>query len=212
MSGHDKDFDFEPMPGIPAPLPKGEEVLWQGSPQARALARGAYKINWILGYMLIVLVWRAGGAWADGGLSLAVATGLPYLILAVAGYGVIYAIAWAQARASIYTITSARVIMRVGAALPVTYTIPFVRIGTARLDIKADGTGTIAMELTEGVRLSYAVLWPHLRPGYARDTQPAFRCIPDATRVARLLSDAAQTKVNEPVVSRSQPGAVMAAE
>lgn len=37
-------------------------------------------------------------------------------------------LAWMQARATIYTITTARVILRVGAALPVTYTIPFTCI------------------------------------------------------------------------------------
>lgn len=212
MSDHDKDFDFEPMPGIPSALPKGEDILWQGSPDARALARGAFKINWILGYMLAVVVWRAGGAWADGGFGLAMATGLPYLVLAAAGYGVVFLLAWAQARGSVYTITTARVIMKVGAALPVTYTIPFLRIGTARLDVQTNGTGTIAMELTEGVHLSYAIMWPHLRPWHARQTQPAFRCIPDAARVARILSDAAQAKLNEPVVTRAPIGATMAAE
>jgi len=212
MSDHDKDFDFEPIPGIPKTLPKGETILWQGSPDARALAREAFKINWILSYMLIVVIWRAGGAWADGGLSLALATGLPYLVLTVAGYVVVFGLAWAQARGSIYTITTARVIMKVGAALPVTYTIPFVRIGTARLDVTSGGTGTIAMELTDGVHLSYAIMWPHLRPGYARQTQPAFRCVPNATQVARILSDAAQTKLNEPSVTRAPIGAAMAAE
>ncbi|TGD42924.1 PH domain-containing protein [Pseudotabrizicola sediminis] len=212
MSDHNKDFDFELMPGVPAGLPKGEEILWQGKAQAMALAREAYKINWIAGYMLIVVLWRAGGAYADGGTALMLATGLPYLVLAVAAYGVIYLLAWAQARASIYTITSARVIMRIGAALPVTYTIPFVRIATARLDLKPGGTGTIAIEITDGVRLSYAVLWPHLRPGFARVTQPAFRCIPDAQNVARLLADAAQAKLNEPVVTVAPSGAMLAAE
>lgn len=212
MSDRNRDFDFELMPGVPAGLPKGETILWQGKPQALALAREAYKINWIAAYMLAVVVWRAGGAYADGGSALMLATGLPYLVLAIAGYGVIYLLAWAQARASIYTITTARVIMRVGAALPVTYTIPFTRIGTARLDLKPGGTGTIAIEITEGVRLSYAVLWPHLRPGFARVTQPAFRCIPDAGRVARLLADAAQAKLNEPVVTLAHATAAVAAE
>ncbi|MFN3846040.1 MAG: photosynthetic complex putative assembly protein PuhB [Paracoccaceae bacterium] len=212
MSDHNKDFDFELMPGVPAGLPKGEDILWQGKPQAMALAREAYKINWIAAYMLAVVVWRAGGAYADGGTALMLATGLPYLVLAIAGYAVIYLLAWAQAQASIYTITSARVIMRVGAALPVTYTIPFVRIATARLDVKPAGTGTIAIEITDGVRLSYAVLWPHLRPGFARQTQPAFRCITDAQRVARLLADAAQAKLNEPVVTVAPAAAAMAAE
>jgi hypothetical protein len=209
----DRDFDFETQPGIPSKLPEGEEILWQGRPDAMALARGAYKINWILGYMLAIVVWRAGGAYADGGTSLMLATALPYLALSVAGPAVVYLLAWAQARSSIYTITTARVIMRIGAALPVTYTIPFVRIGTARLDLRSNGTGTIAMELTEGIHLSYAILWPHLRPWFARETQPAFRCIADATHVARLLSDAAQAKLNEPVVSRAAPsGMPVAAE
>lgn len=212
MSDRNKDFDFELMPGVPAGLPKGEDILWQGRANTMALAREAYKINWIAGYMLAIVVWRAGGAYADGGTPLMLATGLPYLVLAIAAFGVIYLLAWAQARASIYTITSARVIMRIGAALSVTYTIPFVRIATARLDLKSGGTGTIAIEITEGVRLSYAVLWPHLRPGFAKQTQPAFRCIPDAQNVARLLADAAQAKLNEPVVTMAPSGAAMAAE
>ena len=212
MSDRNKDFDFELMPGVPAGLPKEEDILWQGKPQAMALAREAYKINWIAAYMLVVVVWRAGGAYADGGTALMLATGLPYLILAIAAYGVIYLFFNDTATTEIYTITSARVIMRVGAALPVTYTIPFLRIATARLDLKPGGTGTIAMEITEGVRLSFAVLWPHLRPGFAKHTQPAFRCIPDAQNVARLLADAAQAKLNEPVVTMAPSGAVMAAE
>ncbi|PJF08217.1 photosynthetic complex putative assembly protein PuhB [Pseudorhodobacter sp. MZDSW-24AT] len=212
MSDRNRDFDFELMPGVPAGLPKGEEILWQGKPQAMALAREAYKINWIAAYMLAIVVWRAGGAYADGGAALMVATGLPYLALALAGYAVVYLLAFAQARASIYTITSARVILRIGAALPITYTIPFLRIGTARLDLRPGGTGTIALEITEGARLSFAVLWPHLRPGFAKQTQPALRCIADAQNVARLLADAAQAKLNEPVVTMAPVGAVLAAE
>jgi len=212
MSDRNKDFDFELMPGVPAGLPKDETILWQGKPKALALAREAYKINWIAAYMGAIVIWRAGGAYADGGLGLMVATGLPYLVLALAAYGVVFALAWAQARASIYTITSARVILRIGAALPVSYTIPFVRIAAARLDLRPGGTGTIALEITEGVRLSYAVLWPHLRPGFARSTQPAFRCIPDAQNVARLLADAAQAKLNEPVITAAPLGAALAAE
>jgi hypothetical protein len=212
MSDRNKDFDFELMPGVPAGLPKDEEILWQGKPQALALSRDAYKITWITGYMLIITIWRAGGAYADGGATLMLATALPYLVLTAAAFGVVFLLAWAQARASIYTITSARVIMRVGAALPVAYTIPFVNIATARLDLKPAGTGTIALEITDGVHLSYAVLWPHLRPGFARKTQPAFRCIADAQSVARLLADAAQAKLNEPVISRAPIGAAMPAE
>jgi Bacterial PH domain len=197
----DRDFNFEAQPGIPAPLPDGESVLWQGKPQTAALAREAYKINWILGYMIALALWRAGAAWADQGLPLMLATLLPYLALAAVGYVVIYALAWVQARATVYTITSARVILRIGAALPVTYTIPFTRITTAALAERPDGTGTIAMEIKGNHRIALAVLWPHARPWHLRQPQPAFRSIPDARQVARLLADAAQAKVNEPVIA-----------
>ncbi|THD85603.1 PH domain-containing protein [Aliigemmobacter aestuarii] len=201
MSDH--DFRFEPQPGLPAPLPEGEALLWQGSPDAKALAREAFKINWITGYLLLIAVWRGGAAFADGGLARSLAVFLPYLVLALAGYAVIRVLAWASARAAIYSITSNRVILRIGAALQVTYTVPFTRIATASADIRpVSGTGTIALELTEGAQLSYLVLWPHLRPGFARKVQPALRCIPDAARVARILADAAQTRLNEPVVTR----------
>ena len=41
MSDH--DFDFESQPGLPKPLPEGETLLWQGSPDSAALAREAFK-------------------------------------------------------------------------------------------------------------------------------------------------------------------------
>jgi hypothetical protein len=209
----DHDFDFEPVPGIPAPLPAGETILWQGSPDRRALAREAYKSGWVLGYMGLLALWRGGAAWADGGAAAALARGLPYLALALAAWAVVQGLAWAQARASIYTITTERVILRIGAALPVTFTIPFRRIGAASLAVHApSGTGTIALSLTGDVQLSWLVLWPHLRPGFMTRTQPALRCIPQATAVARLLSDAAQATLSGPEITRLAPEPALAAE
>jgi hypothetical protein len=203
----DRDFDFESRPGIPALLPAGETILWQGSPDTAALAREAYKIRWITGYMVVIAVWRAGAAWADGGAGQAFATLIPYLGLAAAVYGVIWLIARAQARASIYTLTSARAILRIGAALPVTYTIPYTCVDSAFAAVSpTNGSGTLALETKGNMRLSFAVLWPHVRPGNMRRPQPAFRCIPDAARVARILADAAQAKVNEPRISISAVG------
>jgi hypothetical protein len=202
MSDHD-DFAFEAAPGIPAPLPKGEEVLWQGRPATRALARDAFKIHWIGGYLALIVLWKTGLGLAEGGVLMGLARGLPYLALALAGYGIVLALAWAQARSTVYTITSARVLMRIGAALAVTYNIPFAQVGTARLDQKADGTGTIALETLGDTRLAFLALWPHLRPGKLKRTEPALRSIPDATRVAKLLAEAAETRLSMPVVTRS---------
>lgn len=212
MSGHD-DFAFEPQPGLPAPLPAGEELLWQGHPATAALAREAYKINWIAAYGAALVLWRASVGYGVGGVAGAVAYGLPYLVLAVVATGLIWLLAYAQARGTIYTLTSARVLMRVGAALPVTFNIPYVQIETARLDQRGT-TGTIALETKGETRISALVLWPHLRPWYLSKTQPALRCIPDAAAVAALLSEAAQTRLAQPTISRDPAfaGDLVAAE
>lgn len=209
MSDH--DFDFESQPGLPRPLPEGETLLWQGSPDSAALAREAFKANWVLGYLLVIAVWRASVAFADGGFALSVAVFLPYLVLAGAGYGIVRLLARASAKAAIYSITTHRVILRIGAALQVTWTVPFTKVAAASLATRPTGTGTVALELVDGQHISWLALWPHLRPGFAKKVQPAFRCIPDAARVARILSDAAQTRVNEPVVSFA-PQSALAAE
>jgi hypothetical protein len=201
MSDHD-DFAFDVAPGIPAPLPKGEEVLWQGRPDTSALAREAFKIRWIAAYMALIVLWKAGAGFADGGLALALLRGLPYVVLALAAVAVVWLLAWAQARATVYTVTSARVLMKIGAALSVTYNIPFAQVATARLDLKPGGTGTIALETLGETRLAFLALWPHLRPARLKKTEPALRCIPDAERVAKLLAEAAEARLAMPVISR----------
>jgi Bacterial PH domain len=203
MSGHD-DFAFEPIPGLPERLPLGEEMLWQGRPDAGALAREAYGIRWIAGYFTLIVLWRATVGFGEAGLAGALAMGLPYLGLAGLGCALVYLLAVAQARATIYTITSSRVVMRIGAALTVTFNFPFVQIAAAHLDDRGR-TGTIALQTKGETRISFLILWPHTRPWQVARTQPALRCIPDAAAVAKLLAEAAQTRLSEPVITR-EPG------
>jgi hypothetical protein len=211
MSGHD-DFAFDPLPGLPERPPQGELILWQGRPDPWALARDAYRIRWFAVYFALIVIWRAGAAFADGGLALALAIGLPYLALGLLGLAVIYALAWAQARATTYTLTTARVVMRIGAALPVTFNLPFAQVGAASLDLRRDGTGTIALDTLGETRISVLVAWPHLRPGHWRKTQPALRSIPDAGRVARMLAEAAEARLTQPAVVRTPALAPVPAE
>lgn len=202
MTDHD-DFAFEPVPGLPALPPKGEEVLWQGRPAALRLAIEAYGLNWILGYFAVIVAWRAAVGAADAGLAGAFAFGLPYMILAGLATAVVLVLAWVQARATVYTVTTARVAMRIGAALTVTLNLPYRQIATARLDLRRGGTGTIALETLGDTRLSYLVCWPHVRPWHMKKTEPALRCIPDAERVARIVSQAAEMRLSQPVLSRA---------
>jgi hypothetical protein len=207
------DFAFEPQPGLPAPLPKGERILWQGRPDTTALAREAFLTRWVAGYFALVAGIRLIVAAAEGPLPAALALALPYVLLGLATVGILRFLAWAQARATVYTITNARVLLRVGAALSVTWNLPFRQIETARLDLRPGGTGTIALEPAGDQRLAYIALWPHVRPWRMKKTEPALRCIPDAARVAQILAEAAETRVSLPEVTRAPaPAVAVAAE
>jgi hypothetical protein len=208
MSDHD-DFAFEPMPGLPARPPEGETVLWQGRPGTLPLAIQAYGMGWMLGYFALLTAWRGSVGFGEAGFAGAIAYGLPYMILGLIGAGVLLALAFAQARNTVYTITSARVVMRIGAALSVTVNLPFAQLASAGLDVRRDGSGTIAMQMKPGSQLSWLVCWPHVRPWRAR-TEPALRCVPDAARVAAILSEAAETRIAVPRVERVSATAIAA--
>lgn len=209
-AGHD-DFAVEPVPGLPEHPPQGETVLWQGRPDSLALARDAFKIWWIGFYFVVLALWRATSL-AAGDVGRFVAVALPYLLLGAVTCAVLYALAVVLARSTVYTITSARVAMRIGAALTVTLNLPFRQIGAASLALRRNGTGTIALQTLGDTRISYLVCWPHVRPWHFARVQPALRGIPDAARVAGLLAEAAETRLSQPVVSLARPGLAMAAE
>ena len=96
--------------------------------------------------------------------------------------------------------------MRIGAALTVTLNVPFKQVANATLAQHHKGTGSIALETMGDTTISYLVCWPHVRPWHLAKTQPMLRCIPDAERVAKLLAEAAQTRLNQPEVSRVPTG------
>jgi hypothetical protein len=196
---HD-DFAFEPVRGLPAPLPEGEHILWQGAPDWRALAREALLTRWIAGWFVLLALWR--GLAAGEGVMGMLGAGVPLLLLGAAAVVILWGVAWVMARAAVYTLTNRRVVMRIGAALQVTFNLPFKQIETASLDLRKGGTGTIALRLTEGSKIAYLVAWPHVRPWHMARTEPALRCIPDAGRVAALIAETAESQLAQPVLSR----------
>jgi hypothetical protein len=198
---HD-DFNFEPIRGLPEQLPAGEHILWQGAPDPRRLAREALGIRWIAGYFALLAFWRIGVSSAELPFSAAILHGLPFVVLGALACGIIFAIAYIQARSTVYTLTNKRVAMRIGAALTMTLNLPYTWIGTAKLDLKSSGHGTLAFELIGETRVSYLMSWPHVRPWRMARTQPALRCIPDAEAVARIFAEAAETSISEPRIER----------
>jgi hypothetical protein len=202
MPKRDDDFAFEPVPGLPERPPEGEAILWQGRPAVLPLARDAMGLYWVAAYFVLLTVWKAGAAAADQPLGLAIAIGLPYLALGLLCCLVILGIAFLQARAALYTITTARVAMRIG-ALTITFNFPHRQIEAASLDLRRDGTGTIALQLPAETRISYLVCWPHVRPWHLRHAEPALRSIPEAATVARILAEAAEARQAQPVLTRN---------
>lgn len=200
---HDTDITVEPIRGLPEALPNGEEILWQGRPLVLPLAREALSLDWILGYFALLIVWRVAVSSTAMPIAAALLTGLPFLVLAAVASAIILAIAWIQSRATVYTITTERVAMRIGAALTLTLNLPFPKIAAADLELRKSGTGTIALRTLGHVKLSYLVLWPHVRPWHMKQTQPALRCIPDSARVAAILAEAAENRVSRPTITRA---------
>jgi Bacterial PH domain len=176
------EHDLEPIRGLPGELPDGEHIVWQGSPEWKRLGRDAFKTYWIAGYFGALLVWAA----LDGGT-----TGMAMtLVMAALGLGLLYGLAWGTARSTVYTITSRRVVLRYGMALPKCINLPISAIASAGLRRNADGSGDIPLALSQAHKLGYAVFWPHVRPWKIRDPEPMLRSIADVETVARLLTDA----------------------
>ena len=208
---HD-DFEIEPIRGLPEKPPEGEEILWQGRPDWKRLAVESLLLKWVAGYFVFLAVWRFLSVVDLLPLGHAIGASVPFLMLGLVTCGLLALTAYVQARATVYTLTSARVVMRIGAALTVNLNLPYKQIGNAMLDLRKGGTGTIALETMGDTKLSYLTCWPHIRPWYIKHTQPALRCIPDAERVARLLAEAAEARVSVPSVERTMPDSPVAAE
>lgn len=187
---HD-DFHVEPIPGLPAVPPEGERILWSGSPNWPSLARHAFHIDKVAIYFAVLIAWRMGSQWQSGGSAADVlGAALIPLVIAAAALTILATIAYATARSTIYTITSRRVVMRFGVALPITFNIPFASIARAGLRKFADATGDLPVEQSENKRLPYFVLWPHVRPWRFKSPQPMLRCLGDASQAAKVLSEA----------------------
>ncbi|SFJ85599.1 photosynthetic complex putative assembly protein PuhB [Jannaschia pohangensis] len=213
---HHDDFKFEPVRGLPEALPKGEHILWQGSPAPLRLAKEAWKLNWVLGYFAVLAVWRTGASLAMGHpLTESMAHAVPLLLLGAIAALIVTGMAWVQAKATVYTLTNKRVALRIGAALTMTLNLPYTCIANANLARTKGGHGTIAFDLVkDGARISYLMTWPHVRPWRFNPAQPALRAIPDAAKVAAIFTEAAETRISEPRITQApmSAGVALAAE
>ena len=196
IHNHD-DYATEPVRGLPAVLPRGEFVLWQGAPSWRVFARQVFHTRAIALIVAIAAMTRFGFA-LSGGDTLGTALGEAGVILAfgAVGIAILMLLAWLVERTTVYTITNKRIVMRVGVAIQKTFNVPFAAIDGAALRADGRDTGSLSVSLKPGVSLAYLILWPHVRPWRMRHTEPTLRAIPKASAVARLLTDAFTSHVS----------------
>ena len=185
------EHETEEIRGIPGRLPEGERLLWQGRPAWWALALRAYRVRALAIYFAILTVFgfvaglRAGLAAAEALYGL-----VPLVLLGLTALGTLTLLAWLSARATVYSVTTRRVIIQGGAALPVSVNLPFATIAAAAVRPHGDGTGDLALSLAPPHRVSYLLMWPHVRPWHFSAPQPSLRAIRAPAEVAQLLARA----------------------
>lgn len=203
------EHEIEPIPGLPEKLPEGEGILWQGAPRWWSLASRALHLRALALYFVLMVTWSVSTAIASGGslgeMALASATSLGLALLCLA---VLAVIGRALGKATLYTITNRRVVLRVGVALPMTINIPFSAIESAAVKRQADGTEDIVLTLTRGHKIAWLALWPHARPWRFSRPQPMLRALPVSAGAAQVLARALAASASLPVPALSDAIAV----
>ncbi|MEI7564605.1 MAG: photosynthetic complex putative assembly protein PuhB, partial [Burkholderiaceae bacterium] len=161
------EHEFESSYGLPEALPVGEKILWQGSPNWLSLARHAFHLPALSAYFSLIIAAKlisvalGDVAWVAEMGSIALV-----IVLSFLGLGLVVYLAYLSAQTTVYTITTQRVVMRVGIVLTVTFNLPFKRIVRADIHAFSDGTGNIPLQLAASDKIAYFHLWPHARPWY----------------------------------------------
>ena len=179
------EYEIEPIRGLPGMLPQGEEILWQGAPDWRMLARTAYSTRWVAGYFVLLAGWSIVSALVThrGYLGIELTVGLGLI-----GVALLHILAWIAARTTVYTLTNRRIVLRIGMAVPKCINLPLGMIGSVDLATHENGTGDLPLVIAGPAKLGVLALWPHARPWRIVTPQPMLRAVPDAQIVAALIA------------------------
>jgi hypothetical protein len=121
----------------------------------------------------------------------------------------VWGLAYFTARTTVYTITTKRVVMRLGIVLTVTFNLPLKQIASANVRMLHKGFGDISLALQGSDRIGWVHLWPSVRPWRITKPEPTLRAIPDAEKVAEKLRDSwtqiTGMAANAEVISNNTP-------
>ena len=172
-------------------LAANEAIVWRGRPAWRSLARDVLHLRGIAAYLVFLVGLDAYQAWTKAiPLTQALHDSVPLLVIEGIVLANVVGFAWLIGRTTRYTITDRRVILDYGVAIPATLSLPFARLESVAVSVKADHSGDIPLGLRSDDRMPYLKLWPHARPWHVSKPQPMLRCVPQAGIVAALLSNA----------------------
>jgi hypothetical protein len=148
----------------------------------------------VAAYFALLILWELGSAlYTRAPLAPAWRIAAILSALGTVTVGLLCLVAWASARATVYSLTNRRLVIRHGIALPMSLNIPLRLIDRMALSRHADGSGDIALGLPRGQRIGYLLNWPHVRPWRFAQPQPTLRALADAPRVAALMGRAVGT-------------------
>lgn len=164
--------------GLPDYLPDDEHIVWQGKPGWKRLALEAFHVRKVALYFLLLIGIHLAYKSADGATLATLLKGSALLVLlAVAAMAILALLAWLYARTTIYTMTNKRLVLRFGVALPLMINLPWVKIEKVDLVRRGKGSGDIVLTVDRGEKMSYWLLWPHVRPWHFSPVQPALRSV-----------------------------------
>jgi hypothetical protein len=156
--------------------------LWKGRPDRAVLARTAFHTRTVgLYFAALVVISMALGN---------MGTAIVCAVLGGLAVAILYGLAWLSARTTLYILTDARLIMRIGMAIETRVNLPLKHVQSADLRARGNTHGDIALHLGGERLLGYILLWPHARPWRFAKPEPMLRSVPEAEKVAGLLAEA----------------------
>jgi hypothetical protein len=175
----------------PCALARHERILWQGIPDWRSVAVRVFHIRAVAAYFAVLTLIDIGIIRnAEGPGYSALKAGVPTAVTGLVCIGILAFLAFAIGRTTRYTLTTRRIIMQFGVALPATLMLPLHQVVQCDVAIRAGHDGDIALRLSPGAAIPYVKLWPHARPWRLRTPMPMLRDLPRAAIVATRITHA----------------------